>query len=245
MRSASCGVVMEPSTSERSYGPLTTAREASRKLSISISPATASSSSSQSSRLNWHPSQDANFQTASLGFCTRLSRLISYLPFHQQVLHPAVLEDRAVLADKVRPVLAVPAQANGALHVALHRNVDLFRSQAVFLQFRHRVAHHDLRAADQRQCILRLKGRPAYELRDDADAAAPGVVGAINRDIHIEVQARPPAFEFAAIENIRGCPCAVEQRYLAVLLAQGGDEVHGGTQWRQPDATRDNHQVPS
>src|SRR6266699_3538955 len=215
MRSASCGVVMEPSTSERSYGPLTTAREASRKLAISISPATASSSSSQSSRLNWHPSQDANFQTASLGFCSRLSRLISYLPFHQQVLHPAVLE--------------VPAQANGALHVALHRNVDLFRSQAVFLQFRHRVAHHDLRAADQRQCILRLKGRPAYELRDDADAAAPGVVGAINRDIHIEVQARPPAFEFAAIENIRWCPCAVEQRYLAVLLAQGGDEVHGGT----------------
>ena len=32
MRSASCGVVIEPSTSERSYGPRTTAREASTKV---------------------------------------------------------------------------------------------------------------------------------------------------------------------------------------------------------------------
>src|SRR5271167_3197292 len=69
MRSASWGVVMEPSTSERSYGPLTTAREASGKLAISTASATASSSSSQSSRLNWQPSQEENFQTASLGLC--------------------------------------------------------------------------------------------------------------------------------------------------------------------------------
>ena len=41
MRSASVRVVIEPSTSERSYGPRTVALEASRKYAISISPASA------------------------------------------------------------------------------------------------------------------------------------------------------------------------------------------------------------
>src|SRR5271166_2069378 len=75
MRSASWGVVMEPSTSERSYGPLTTAREASGKLAISTASATASSSSSQSSRLNWQPSHEENFHTASFGLCFLLCNL--------------------------------------------------------------------------------------------------------------------------------------------------------------------------
>ena len=52
IRSASRGVVIEPSTSVRSYGPFPTAREASRKFAISISPAIARSSSSQSRRLS-------------------------------------------------------------------------------------------------------------------------------------------------------------------------------------------------
>jgi hypothetical protein len=59
---------MEPSTSERSYVLPTTARDASGKLAISIAPATARSSSSQSNRLSWHPSHEANFQTANFGF---------------------------------------------------------------------------------------------------------------------------------------------------------------------------------
>src|SRR5919108_2760160 len=65
--SASSGVVMDPSTSDRSYGPLITALEASGKYAITIRSASASSSSSQESTLSWHPSQDANFHTASLG----------------------------------------------------------------------------------------------------------------------------------------------------------------------------------
>src|SRR5271165_6578972 len=75
MRSASCGVVMEPSTRERSYGPLSTARDASGKFAISTASATASSSSSQSSRLNWQPSHEENFQTANFGLCLRFSNL--------------------------------------------------------------------------------------------------------------------------------------------------------------------------
>src|SRR5689334_2664541 len=114
MRSASCGVVIEPSTSERSYGPLTTAREASTKLAISTAPASVNSSSSQSSRLSWQPSQDANFHTASLGrrFAT------SDLPQRHEPFDAIVGEHRAILADERRAELAVAAESDGTLHVA-------------------------------------------------------------------------------------------------------------------------------
>src|SRR5712692_4589121 len=117
MRSSSCGVVMDPSTSERSYGPFSTARDASRKLAISTSPATANSSSSQSSRLNWQPSQEENFQTASFGFCVRIK---SNLPLCEQLLNMAVLEYGAVFADEVRPILAVSTLADSTFHIAFH-----------------------------------------------------------------------------------------------------------------------------
>src|SRR5260370_27456339 len=119
MRSASWGVVIEPSTRERSYGPRTVAREASGKWAISISPATVSNSSSQSSRLNWQPSQEANFQTASVGFCCWL---ILYLPLRQQMLHTTIWEDRPIPADKIGLILAVPTETNGTFHIALQRD---------------------------------------------------------------------------------------------------------------------------
>ena len=67
MRATSPGVVTEPSTRDTSYGPSTVARDASGKCAMRIRPAMASSSSSQSSNESWHPSQEANFHTASVG----------------------------------------------------------------------------------------------------------------------------------------------------------------------------------
>src|SRR6478672_7806004 len=142
MRSASCAVVIEPSTRERSYGPLTTARDASGKLAISTAPATASKSSSQSSRLNWQPSNDENFQTASFGL--RLA-VISCLivrgsirraldvAFDEPVLDRGIAEHRPILADEERSELAVPTVADGAFHVALHRDEDLIVGHALLL----------------------------------------------------------------------------------------------------------------
>src|ERR1043166_684546 len=124
IRSASWGVVIEPSTSDTSYGPLTTARDASGKLAISIAPATASNSSSQSRRLNWQPSHDANFQTASFGFGLDFARLVfaftSHLSFPEDALDAIEAEHRTVLADKMGPVLAVSAESRRAFHVTLH-----------------------------------------------------------------------------------------------------------------------------
>ncbi len=43
------------------------ALDASRKVAICTWPASVSSSSSQSSRVSWQPSQEANFHTARVG----------------------------------------------------------------------------------------------------------------------------------------------------------------------------------
>src|ERR1700732_218430 len=122
MRSASWGVVIEPSTRDRSYGPFTIFREASEKFPISISSATARSSSSQSRRLSWQPSQEANFQTASLGF---LIRFISELAYPDEWCNSIVPKNRTLFADELRTQLAVAAKADRAFHVPLHRDIDL------------------------------------------------------------------------------------------------------------------------
>jgi hypothetical protein len=67
IRRSSAAVVIEPSTSETSYGPPITALEASAKAAICTCSASVSSSSSQSSSVSWQPSQEANFHTASVG----------------------------------------------------------------------------------------------------------------------------------------------------------------------------------
>src|SRR5512143_2464097 len=144
MRSASCEVVIEPSTSVTSYGPFTTSREASRKFAISTSPTTARSSSSQSRSDSWQPSHEANLNTASFG------RATSHLPHAEEVPDPVVAEDRAVLAHEERAELAVPAHADRALHVALHRDEDVRVGHAALLQPERRVADHHLGPADER-----------------------------------------------------------------------------------------------
>src|SRR5271166_6279102 len=131
MRSASWGVVMEPSTSERSYGPLTTAREASGKFAISTAFATASSSSSQSNRLNWQPSHEENFHTASLG----LRLAISDLRPAEKCRDAVKGKRRPILAGEYRPILAVTAQADTAFHVAFHRQVSTLRCHTALQQF--------------------------------------------------------------------------------------------------------------
>src|SRR5215471_4606603 len=108
---------MDPSTSDKSYGPFTIARDASAKFAISISPTSASSSSSQSSKLSWQPSQEANFHTASFGFCFIL---ISNLPLCKQSLDSLVREYWSIFTNKVGSILAMSTHADCTLHVALH-----------------------------------------------------------------------------------------------------------------------------
>src|SRR5512133_67986 len=129
IRSASSAVVIEPSTSETSYGPATVALEASRKCAISTRSASARSSSSTSRRLNWQPSHELNFHTASVGRdSASVGRdSISELPYRKPAGDLIPCEDRAVPADQHGPELAVATVTDAAAHVALERDVHTVR----------------------------------------------------------------------------------------------------------------------
>src|SRR6266699_2209046 len=118
IRSASCGVVTEPSTSEMSYGPGWPALDASVKCAMSISAASASSSSWQSSRVSWQPSQDASFHTASFW------RVMSQLLHREQRGCLLIADHGTVPAQQQRAELAVPALGDTAPHVPLQRDAD-------------------------------------------------------------------------------------------------------------------------
>src|SRR5579864_7708803 len=126
----------------------------SGKNAMSTAPASATSSSSQSSRLNWHPSHDANLNTPMRGF----EFLVAFLEL-TMASHPAaqlrVTEHRSVLAQEVRAHLAVPAEAHRALHVEFHGQENLFVRYGPPAELPHDKAHHDLRAAGHRDGPIR------------------------------------------------------------------------------------------
>src|SRR5579862_1737155 len=97
MRCASSAVVIDPSTSDRSYGPGSTWLDASVNDAMCSDPAMASNSSSQLSSVSWQPSQEANFHTASVGSACAST---SHLPDGEPAGKRLVAEDRAVAADQ-------------------------------------------------------------------------------------------------------------------------------------------------
>ena len=82
-------------------------------------------------------------------------------------MHAAVLEYRAILADEVWPILAVPTEADGTFHVALHRDVDVLCRNATLFKIRCREAHHDFWPANKGYGITWIKRRPGNEFGDD------------------------------------------------------------------------------
>src|ERR1039457_1432915 len=230
MRSASCGVVMEPSTS---------AGEASGKFAISTAPATASSSSSQSSRLNWHPSHEENFQTASLG----LRNAISDLRLAKNGRDAGQREYRAVLADKGGTVLAMAAKADAAFHVAFRRQINALRRHAALQQLHHGKAHHDLGPAKHCQGVGRIERRATDHGGHHTDIAAPGAGGAIDRHLNFQVKLAAPAFQLVTVQHVLGSARAIQQNDPAKLAAFRHQAVECGPQGSQPDSACHNHDI--
>src|SRR5208282_3453976 len=166
MRCASCAVVIDPSTSDRSYGPSSMALEASGKLATCTASASVSSSSSQSSKDSWQPSHEANFHTASLG---SLRSPMSDLPHGEDLGDLVQAHHWPVLADEGGSELTMAAQTDGALHVALHRQIDSVSRNAGVAQGACREAHHHLWSADQCDAIMRVEHHTADQCRHDAD----------------------------------------------------------------------------
>src|SRR6516225_4429437 len=156
---------------------------------MSIWSATASSSSSQSSRLSWQPSQEANFHTARRG---RTRRAKSNLPYIEKRGDAVEAKNRAVAADEGGSELAMPAQPDRAFHVALHRDKDPVHCQPALAQRIDGKPHHDLRPAHHCHCMIRIDWRTRDQRRHDADITAPIGCGVIDRDSDIHIEALPP-----------------------------------------------------
>src|SRR5579871_42483 len=144
---------------------------------MSTAPATASSSSSASSRLSWHPSQEANLNTPMRGLCFSLE-----LIFLQQRPDAVIGKNRTVFADEVRPVLAVAAEADGALHIAFHGKINLLAPHTVRLQVARHEAHHDFGAASESYRTRWLQPRLPEQRGHDADMSAPAHSAVVDCD---------------------------------------------------------------
>src|SRR5271167_4436480 len=180
---------------------------------MSSCPATASSSSSQSSRLSWQPSQEANFHTARRGRRTK-----SNLPYTQKPGDAVVAEDRSVATDKGRSKLTMPTQADRAFHIALHRDKNPVHCQPTLTQRIDGKPHHDLRPAHHRQCMIGIDWHMRAQSRYDADISSPIRCGVIDRDSDVDIDAPPPRFEFSPVEDVGRPPPAIEHGDPAVTL---------------------------
>src|ERR1019366_5081530 len=251
MRSAACGVVTEPSTREMSYGPFWIARDASAKFATSTAPDRARSSSSQSRMASWQPAHDASLKTASVGLRTasaprrvRCKPIVtSHLPDLQKARQLVVAEDRPVLADEVRPDLAMPAKADGALHVALHREVDHGCGNAALQELEHREPHHHFGTAEHRDAVVPVEGNARNERRHDADVSVPVPRGAVDGDVNVHVELRAPRFEVAPVKHVFRGARAVEESDPAIAASIRQHVEDGGPKGSEPDAAGDEDDV--
>ena len=182
---------------------------------MSTAPATASSSSSQSSRDSWQPSQEENFQTASLGL--RAGAAMSDLPHAEDRAELLVGEHRAVAADEGRAELAVAAEADGAFHVALHRDVHRARSARPRRRAR-RSEKRIITSGPQTRATVCAGSKAArgMSVGHHADVAVPVAAGMIDRDGEIDVEPPPPALELVLEEDVVRLRAAEEEHEPAV-----------------------------
>ncbi len=146
---------------------------------------------------------------------------------------PRVRKHRTVLADEGGAVLAVAAEPDGALHVALHGEVDVGIVDAAPLQRLDRVAHHDLRPAEHGGGVERVEAHPLQETGHDAHVAAPPGSRAVHRHVHLH--RRPPALQVGAVENVLRRAGPVQQGDAAVVRPIACDLAQRGTQRRQAE----------
>src|SRR5271169_723974 len=209
---------------------------------MSTFPASASSSSSQSSRLNWQPSQEANFHTASFGFRLVVAAILQ-LSHGQEPAEPVVAHDGSVAAYQGRAEVAVTASPDVAFHVALQGEIVLARGDAGGVERAGGEAHHDLRAADKGDGMVPIESGAADQIRDDADMAAPKAVGVVDRHLDFYVEPAAPTFELAPEQDVRRTAGTVKHHDAAVAVALGDEPVDRRSQGGEPEPAGNNDDV--
>ena len=89
----------------------------------------------------------------------------------------------------------------------------------------------------------RVEVRPVDELRHDSDLAVPAALGRVDRDVDVEVEAAPKAPELRPVEEVGGCPAAVQEGHIAVLRTPAQNGIHGRPERGETDSSRHDHDV--
>src|ERR1035437_4147879 len=178
---------------------------------MSTAPTIPSNSSSASIKLNWHPSQEANLNTAifgfdfALGFCFVLE-----LMFLQQRPELLVGENRPILTNEVGPVLAVPAESDATLHVSFHGEKDVRAGEAMGFEFAGDKTHHDLRPADHGRGTRWLEPGVLEKRGHHADVAAPCQTSVVDGNQNLSVALAGPGSQFLELKPIGRAAPTVE-----------------------------------
>ena len=140
--------------------------------------------------LSWQPSQEANFHTASFGL--RGAAIRARAP-SAAARRRSQGNTGPSLADERRPELAVPAEADRALHAALERDEDALRRHAALAAVpaaEKRII--DLGPADHRERVRPGRSpRAAISLVTNAHPPVPVGVAAVHGDLDLRRRSAP------------------------------------------------------
>ena len=140
--------------------------------------------------------------------------------------------------------LAVPAQADAALHVPLERDEDAVGREAALLEGPHGRLHHPLRAAHEGERARAVPGRPVEQVGDDADGSGPA--GLAERSTVSWTSMSPRAAQRAqllAVQLVGRGPGAVVEADRVEPVALGEQPVDERPQRREADAAGDDDHV--
>src|SRR5215469_9189185 len=142
----------------------------------------------------------------------------------------------------MRSILAVTAEADGALHVPFHGDVSIGCRYSAFGELASNKAHHDLRSANHRNRPGRPQPRTLEYRSDDAYVPLPLQIAYIDGDQNLGIRLTCPRLQLLAIQQLLRVARAIEDRQPAIAIAIVQNFINGWTKRRQSNSSgNDDH----
>src|SRR3569832_2130366 len=232
------GVETLPSMKAMSTCAPGASKPTSRIWAISTSAASSSSGSPRFKNASWQPSQELNLCTAMRGV-SAMSK-----PLHVEQRGDAIeAEHRPVAAEELRAVLTVTAEAERALHVALHAEPDVSQRDARLLHVSRDHGHHAFGAAHHHAHMLRGVALLIEEIGHAADVPRPQGLPRVGCEQHLGVGQGAPRRVAFAPDEFAAVRLALHDIEPAVALAAAGVVIVLRHHGRAAEPARHHHHV--
>src|SRR5215831_1311160 len=161
----------------------------------------------------------------------------------QQRPDSRIREYRPILADKVRAPLTMTAKADGALHVALHREMQVIPRDPTCLQFASHETHHHLRPANHGDGMFGQEPKVAKQGRHDADVTPPTHASVIYGYQDLRVRMPAPCGQFLPEQQIARAARPIQNDQPAVLLPPREYLIDHAAQRREANPAGDDDNI--